>query len=103
MRRLVLFWGHYLNPCTLCAPVRVYDTFVQHHPIALGNGTGGSARAAAELECERNGVVQQVRSNSHEFHAGKAGGSAWRNLNVPKVQTWNWAACCYTLAVVAAR
>ena len=76
MRRLALFRRHYstnLHACTLFAPMRVYDTFVQHHAIALGNRTGGSARATAELEFQRNGVVQQVRSNSHKFHAGKAG------------------------------
>ena len=42
----------------------------QHHPATVGNRTRRPARAAAELECGRDGIVQHVRSNSHELHSG---------------------------------
>lgn len=51
--------------------VDVCGTSVQHHAVAVGDRTRRSARAAAKLERERDGVVQHVRSDSHQFHAGE--------------------------------
>lgn len=49
---------------------RPLESPIQNHPITVGNRTCCSARTAAKLERQRDGIVQHVRSNPYELYTG---------------------------------